>query len=36
MQERKKNTFDPVAYPSLFFRRKTDNKKDISIDQLFS
>jgi hypothetical protein len=36
MSERKKNQFDPVAYPSLFFRRTNEPKKDITLDNMFS
>lgn len=36
MQERKKNRFDPVANPSMFFRRENQqyNKKAIAIDKI--
>jgi len=36
MGERKKNAFDPVAYPSYFFRANDSENKDISLDFMFS
>jgi len=36
MIERKKNPFDPVAYPSTFFRRPEQSKKDLSVDFMFN
>ena len=34
MTERKKNKFDPVAYPSYFLRGKAESKKPISVEYL--
>jgi len=36
MQERKKNIFDPIAHPTILFRRQEQPKKDISLDFMFS
>lgn len=34
--ERKKNAFDPIAHPSLFFRKPAQGNKDVNIDFMFS
>jgi hypothetical protein len=31
IKERKKNLYDPIAYPSLFFRRQGQKDKKTSI-----
>lgn len=36
MTDRKKNPYDPVAYPSVFFRRPEQSKKDLTVDFMFN
>jgi len=35
MTERKKNVFDPIAHPSILFRRAEQPNKDVSLDFMF-
>ena len=36
MHERKKNEFDPIAHPSVFFRKSISDNKDLELDFMFS